>query len=331
MTGAAGTGGAGGSTTGTAGRGGTSGAAATAGVSGAAGTTGTAGTNGGTGGFAGTGAGGTAGAGTGTGGAGAATCPIKTGGALCSGVPRFTGTQVVDGSGDDFCDVPATVFPIKDGVQLDGNKPPPILDVLFARVAWDGAGIHAHFHVDDAEVMSGDAIEFDIGGQFPLAGFFDGVSTDLGLTAIGLVVGGTSTTLGFPVTFPAVADMTYQGNQTVCVPMPCTSPPRGLVSFGQPLVAPARWAHRIVPGGYEFELFLPWVVLGRTTAPNVGTAIAADFALTARSERLTARAYLAINPLPNGSSSACQTNRIGDKTFADPSCDDRGWCAPTLQ
>jgi len=166
---------------------------------------------------------------------------------------------------------------------------PPHAMRRHARVAWDAAGIHAHFHVDDAEVMSGDAIEFDIGGQFPLAGFFDGVSTDVGLTAIGLVVGGTSTTLGFPVTFPAVADMTYQGNQTVCVPMPCTSPPRGLVSFGQPLVAPARWAHRMVPGGYEFELFLPWVVLGRTTAPPVGTAIAADFALTARSERLTAR------------------------------------------
>jgi hypothetical protein len=237
----------------------------------------------------------------------------------------------VDGSGDDFCDVPATVFAIKDGVALDGNKPPPITDVLMARVAWDAAGIHAHLHVDDAEVMMGDAIEFDIGGQFPLAGYFDGVTTDVGLTSIGLAVGGTSTAHGFPVTIPAVADMSYQGNQSICVPMPCTSPPKGLVSFGQPLVAPARWAHRIVPGGYEFELFLPWAVLGRSTAPPVRTAIAADIALTAKSERLTARAWLAINPLPNGGSSQCQTTHIGQMVIADPSCDDRGWCAPTLQ
>jgi hypothetical protein len=40
---------------------------------------------------------------------------------------------------------------------------------------------------------------------------------------------------------------------------------------------------------------------------------------------------LAINPLPNGGSSQCQTTHIGQMVIADPSCDDRGWCAPTLQ
>jgi hypothetical protein len=179
--------------------------------------------------------------------------------------------------------------------------------------------------------MLGDAIEFDVGGQFPLAGFFDGVKTDVGLMSIGLAVGGAGTSHGFPITIAPVAVMGFQGNQNTCVPTPCTSPPRGLVSFGQPLVDPAKWAHRLVAGGYEFELFLPWIVLGRSSAPPPGTAIAADIGVLSASTRLTAHVWLAINPLPNGASSSCQTTHVGNTIIADPSCDDRGWCAPALQ
>ena len=321
-----------GSPDGAAAGGGTDASAATGGTGGAGGSAGAAGS----GGSAGSGAAGAGGAGgAANGGAGGASCPIVPTGALCTSIPRYTGTQVVDGNGDDFCGVPATVLALKNGVTLDGNAPPPVPDVLTARVAWDAAGIHAHFHVDDAEILSGDEIAFEIGGDFPLAGYFDGVSTDVGLLSIGMGVGTTGTVHGFTATIPPSVSMGFQGRQITCVPSPCTSTPKALVSYGQPLVGPAQWAYRTVSGGYEFELLLPWSVLGRSTPPAPGTVVAADLALYATSSRLSTSSWLAIKPLPSGASTPCPSStRLINQTpttFADPNCDDRGWCAPSLE
>jgi hypothetical protein len=250
---------------------------------------------------------------------------------LCTKIPKYTGTQVVDGRDDDFCDIPATILALKNGVTLDGTRPPQVPDALTARVAWDAVGIHAHLHVDDMDILAGDRIEFDIGGDFPSAGYFDGVSTDVGLTSLSMAAGSSLTVHKFPVTLPPVVFMNYQGRQTTCVPSPCTSPPKALLSFAQPLVGPAQWAYRVVPGGYEFEVLMPWIVLGRSTPPTSGTDIAADLGLMSNG----ARSWLAINPLTPGASSQCEAHTVvtdgGSVTRADPGCDDRGWCSPTLE
>jgi hypothetical protein len=260
------------------------------------------------------------------------TCPIKTGGSLCTTIPKYSGTQVVDGSGADFCDVPATIHALKSGVTLDGSKPPPVPEVLSARVAWDSVGIHAHFHVEDMDVENGDAIEFDIGGRYPAAGFFDGVSNDVGSTNLAMGVPWTTTLHKWLVTIPPVAWMRYQGRPTTCVPSPCDAPLRPLVTFMQPLVGPAKWAYRVVPGGYEFEVLMPWSVLGRSTPPTSGTAVGADLGLAANNG---VRTWLAVNPLPPGAGTPCDASAIvtegGSIIRADPSCDDRGWCSPTLE
>lgn len=329
-------------------------------------TGGTAGTNGGaphTGGTGGASSGGTSSGGTSGGGAsgggsaghggasavggsgGATVCPVKTGGDLCSTVPRFTGVQNVDGVGDDFCDVPATVFAVKGGV-LPGNQiVSPVPDVVTARVAWDDAGIRAHFHVDDPVVYADpDLLSFYIGGDTPRYGYWDGVLYDAGLMELGLH---PSTSLqpiaAFTGENPPRVTMTYFAYPTVCTPGPCTSPPT-YRSYVADLVAPARWAYRTVTGGYEFELFLPWSVLGRSAAPPAGTRIATDLAYstsddpnywswyptqlgTTTNPALTGSSFLAINPLPAN----VTMTRCGSATMADPDCDDRTWCTPALE
>src|SRR5258708_38992163 len=85
----------------------------------------------------------------------------------------------------------------------------------------------------------------------------------------------------FELTVPPRVFMNYQGRQTTCVPSPCTSQPKALLSFLQPLVGPAQWAYQAVPGGYEYELLMPWAVLGRSTPPPPGTVVAADLGLVA--------------------------------------------------
>src|SRR5262249_20353206 len=108
-----------------------------------------------------------------------------------------------------------------------------------------------------------------------------------------------------------------------------------------PLPDNAKWAYRTVSEGYEFELFLPWNLLGRSSAPTSGTAIALNLGLgtsndpnywawwptlnvSGGSGMLRGQAFLAINS-PGGTTS-CRPNND-----ANPWCDDRTWCRPSLE
>jgi len=272
-------------------------------------------------------------------------CPIKTGGSLCATVPKYTGTQVVDGLSDDFCDVTATVYELRKGATFFGQAPPIVPDVLTARVAWDAAGIHAHFHVDDPVLVRDfrydgswagpDYIEFDIGGTFPLVGFYDGEQRDHGLMNIFMNPESALTPIkGFTGVVPAQVTMGFVY-------------PQGGSNYGldRPrLTDIAQWAYRTVTGGYEFELLLPWTMLGRSTPPSSGTVIALDLGFGTNNDPnywdfwpsapqlgtpgTSGQSFLAINPLPNGSGTSCAPLQPAN---AFPWCDDRTWCQPTLE
>jgi len=275
-----------------------------------------------------------------------AACPIKTGGSLCDSVPRYTGTQVVDGVDDDFCDVTATVFELRKGAIPFRQQPPIVLDVLTARVAWDGTGIHAHFHADDPVLVRDfrlssswagpDRIELDIGGTFPLTGFYDAKEQrDRGFLNVFMNPESTLTPIkGFTGPVPAQVQMGYAS-------------PQGSGNYNlerAPLTDIAKWAYRTVAGGYEFELFLPWVLLGRSAAPAPGTIIAVDLGLGTENDPdywtfwpsspqigkagTAGQSFLAIKPLPPGVGTSCAPLQPAD---ALPWCDNRTWCQPTLE
>src|SRR5438094_191640 len=71
-------------------------------------------------------------------------CPILTGGDVCSAIPKLTAkAQVLDGVGDEFCDVKATKFVVANGVETDPTPPPPGIDtVAWIRAAWSAEGLH---------------------------------------------------------------------------------------------------------------------------------------------------------------------------------------------
>lgn len=278
----------------------------------------------------------------------ATSCPTKPGGVVCNSVPKFTGKQVVDGSGDEFCDVPATILVLKKGVVPSSwGAPGPVPDVLTARIAWDALGIHAHLHVDDPVLVVGadgsgsgpDYIEFDIGGDAPTYGFYDGVSYDDGFMQLLLQPAGPNP--GFKNLGPSTAPkalMRYMGKDSG------TGVARPVVFS---LQAPAAWASRVVAGGYEFELYFPWSVLGRASAPAAGAQIAVDLGLSTCNDpkawaafgtgsnpynvaceaKYQGNSFLAIKPLPSGKTPACGS----PESSAGPYCDDRMWCAPTLE
>lgn len=263
-------------------------------------------------------------------------CSIKTGGDLCNKINKFTGTQVVDAIGDEFCDVPATIFQVKKGVTRDGSLPGPVTDVVSARVAWDAKGIHAHFHVDDPVIVrqpiyiGPDALHFFIGGDTPTYGKFDGNTYDDGFVQIDLSppsTTGMTILKHFTGGFPAMAEMWFW------------SPTSTSGGYFSQVTAPAQWAARLVSGGWEAELFVPWSVLGRTSAPTAGTTIAADLGASVCDDPgawaadakypicgtpYSADTFLAIKPV--SATSTC--NGWGGLA---PTCDDRTWCQPTLE
>lgn len=282
-----------------------------------------------TGGAATCGTGGSAGAGT-------ANCTIKTGGDACSSIPKFSGVQAVDAFGDDLCDVPATVFELKKGKTINGPLP-NLPTALKARIAWDEQGIHAHFHVDDPKLIAisrtdswgPDYVELDIGGSEPFSGYFDGKTRDKGFSNIFLTPQGSVTPIpGFTSSGPARASMRFNW-EVSAGPIPM---PRGV-----------PWAFRVVSGGYEFELLLPWKILGRAQPPVAGDAIALNLGLGSSDDPafwswwpsestptstpgLNGLSWYKINALPAGTTSTCNS------AFSPyPWCDDRTWCSPTLE
>ncbi|MBK7395771.1 MAG: hypothetical protein IPJ34_05555 [Myxococcales bacterium] len=267
------------------------------------------------------------------------TCPIKTGGDLCAKVAKYTfpDPQVVDGVGAEFCDVPATTFVLKDGVVPTGVTKSLLPTKVQARLAWSSQGVHAHFHVDDAEVValplqfySADEVQLFLGGSTPLYGEFSPTSKDKGFMSIRMTPP-SPVPLGIPGSTEAPAAM---ASVSYLYKKPSAS---FCTNAAVPLLAPAKFAGRVVPGGYELELFVPWTLLGRATAPTSGDQIAANLGVGANDDPASRTPPFDVTDpvkagfafwknLPvSGAASPC----CGGEAFT--SCDTRTWCTPTLE
>ncbi len=233
-------------------------------------------------------------------------------GNACTSLPRFTGTQRIDGVGDELC---ALALDAWDKRTTPFQIPtPPTADVdprAELRVGWSSVGLHLHVHVVDptgvivsppeASVAESDSVEIYASGFVPTGGDYDDVS-DLG--AIHVIVTPPGAGLG------ARANIFDSRYDHAAVAM-----------------SPSLYAVRIVSDGYEVEMQLPWTLISRTAPPSSGAGIGFDVALNkdrASDHKRILQTFLGYRTDPVTPSS-CTISK------PEPWCDDRTWCVPKLE
>jgi len=227
-----------------------------------------------------------------------AACPIVTELAPCTTIPRFTGTQVVDGVGNDFCGYPGVFFDVLDGgaTTPEGGAVPRV--GAHIQVAWSTAGLHVFVHVDEAVVIpapssmfayNGDAIEVFASADGVLTGPFGG-DADKALQVI----------VSPPTGSQAAAD-----EITTSVTGPLPSLPA------------TAYAARLVDGGYDVELHLSWSTLASSPVPSPqgGTWIGLDVACDVHGDGGHHQSLLSLH-VPTAPPASC----------GQLYCDDRTWC-----
>ncbi len=246
----------------------------------------------------------------------AGACPILTGVDLCSGLPRFTApSQIVDGVGDEFCDIPAMVFDLNHCATeyFTGSEPPKLDEQVYLRAAWSTDAFHLDVRVTDPHVVvnadqsmlwNGDAIEIYLAGSSTLNGPFDS-HEDGG--AVQIVLTPPTSTLA------ALGAAFY-------------SPGGGASPFDAMLKA-SDYAGRLIDGGYELEMRLPWSADAEAMAP--GVKIGFDVDIDAEDE-LDAGGRQLQCLLHQTSVDGHAFCGYAMGTMAQPFCDDRTWCQPTL-
>lgn len=237
------------------------------------------------------------------------TCSILSGGDVCSSIPRLAKTPVLDGVGDEYCDVPATKLVVANGV-LASKKPAPsdVDSIAYVRAAWTSDALWIHVRVEQSTIVApapsdqlywGDAIELYVSGTNALHGPFDGDTKDPGALHY-LIAPGDGTTA-----------------------------PRGITSgAGSVLGSFTSFASRLVTGGYEIEVELLWSQL--RGVPTKGATIGFDFGVDVRkSPSITGGPYFQsfLAFLPDSTHAGCPS------TIPEgiPACDDLTWCRPTLE
>lgn len=223
-------------------------------------------------------------------------------------------TQIVDGSGDEFRDVPGWAFDVATMPVVVPAPPPPVSASGVLRVAWSPSYFHAHVHMNVAntqpsvtdQLWRGDAIELFIAPPSP-AGYDGSYSTTYDTGPLQIILSAPSTA--------------SQARAEVCLDCPITGLPATALSS-------AEYAGRLVADGYEFEVRLPW---GRVTdGPASGKSIAFDFAVDVGSVPGAGGAELQglLHETPIHGSARCASS---PPAMAYPACDTRTWCTPTLQ
>ncbi|HEY6560347.1 MAG TPA: sugar-binding protein [Polyangiaceae bacterium] len=243
-------------------------------------------------------------------------CMMRTGNDACSRVPRFTAArQVVDSFGDEFCNIEAMVFDVDSCPTLIPSEPPSMPESVHLRIGWSADAFHLHVRVEDPSVLvnpdpnrlwDGDAVEIYIAGVTgeALTGSYNG-RNDGGAIQIVLAPPGA----GFDTRGRAYINP----GADVHVNTPITS------SF---------YAGRLTEDGYELELRYPWLAFAEPAVE--GARIAFDLAVDARddSDASGRQIQCIISNVFVAGESACG---FTDGRPAEPWCDDRTWCRPTLQ
>jgi hypothetical protein len=250
--------------------------------------------------------------------AGDASCTPISGAEPCTAIPELQGTQVVDGTNSEFCNVPYLTFNAGDGVIPPGTPEfPTPAPVLTLQVAWTSTGLAVFAHVDETDVSPPPE-----GGQI-----YDG-------DAIELFVAASSTSLtgdggGDQGTFHFILAATSASGQAVGESYPSNAGPAPPVP-----IQSSTFVGKLVAGGYDLEATFPWANFGGKT-PTTGTLIGFDFGVDIASNK-TPDAGVDSGHLKtiqtfyfSNTQKATKPNACG--TPPEPFCDDRTWCTPHLE
>jgi hypothetical protein len=234
----------------------------------------------------------------------------------CASIPALGGTQTVDGKDDEFCGVPSFVFDkaaaSKGGVVNNYNG---LQDAEFAsvkaRVAWSSAGLHAFFDVTDAKVES-----------VTMADPNQALTTPYQGDSIELFVASNDTATGAPGGDSGAVVVTLAATgKSVSV---TTTNNNGLsVTYAE--LPSAQYAQAKTAGGYAIEVMIPW----KGDSPGSGAKVRFDLAINMADDNFGGVGDMRDAQLIyHVSTVSGQTSCPG---AAEPYCDDRTWCSPTLQ
>lgn len=230
----------------------------------------------------------------------------------------MTQSQVIDGLGDEFCDLPGFELNFDNAARGNADLPHSVV----ARVGWSEQAFHLYAQVEDPELASnpeldylwsGDVVELFLatGPADELAGFFSGRIDGVQL-----------------VFAPPTNELAARAARLFW--LPSEDNPDTYVQVREPLST--GFAARVTATGYAIEAAIPWSSFGpRTPDIGSGSQIAFNLGLS------TANAQSIGNPNDGRQGSAtlyvgggvegvntCQGEQL-------PWCNSTTWCSPELQ
>ena len=234
----------------------------------------------------------------------------------CNSIPKFTGTQTVDGKGDDFCQVPSFQFDVTNAAKVNNynNVPLSQFETVTGQVAWSSAGFSAFFDVKDASVQTVNMAD----PSQAISKTYEGDSIEIMISSNNNVTGLTGT-----------------DNNTLQVIIPANGPAistkasnSGGASSGTPTALPSnQYAQATTDTGYAIEVQLPWP----GGAPSAGSQIRFDLSLNSAD-----KIFGTVDDMRDGQllyyvgtvngGTTCQSSE-----GTVPFCDDRTWCTTSVQ
>lgn len=227
----------------------------------------------------------------------------------CNEIPKFVGSQTVDGKSDDFCSIPSFELSFTNAAGVNNNKVQSGATTDFtqkavAKVAWSSEAFHAYVEVIVKPVRSNSSVDR----------IWDGDSIELMVTTNG---NATGTTVDDANALHVIA------NNAIAVTVKSTSESGTHTQINDTNRA---WVG-YTDNGYAVELNLPWP---NSAAPKDGASVRFEMALNVDTESVDpgvwgrdAQAVLALETISG--TSTCSA------TPPTPFCDERLWCSTQLK
>ena len=234
-----------------------------------------------------------------------------TGGTLAdpckSGIPKFGGTQTLDGNGSEMCSLPYFLLNAQNAAKVlnYNNVPVSQFESATVRIAWDSAGFHAFVEVQDSSVQTVNMAD----ASQAIAKSYLGDSIELYLSSNNNVTG-----------------LTSRDSNTLHLIIPANGPAvsvKDTGSAGTPTALPtSQYAQATTSTGYAIEVLVPWP--GGT--PSSGSAIRFDMNINSADNSFSSVDQMRDGQLVYtiGAVSGATTCQTADGTV--PWCDDRTWC-----
>ncbi len=232
--------------------------------------------------------------------------------APCTAVPRFNGSQTLDGKGDDLCELPSFQFGVANAAVKNNynNIPDSQYELVTARVGWTPEGFVAFFDVKDGSVQT---VSMKDPGQ-AVGKAYQGDTLEVFVSSSDNLTGPTASDnqalhITIPASGPGVQVKTASGGSATHSELPA-----------------AQYAQSTTASGWAVELKLPWPGGG---SPSAGSKIRFDLALNSADTNCSGvddmRDAQLIFYRGTVGSTTCPNNS------PDAWCDSRTWCSTTLQ